>query len=71
MTEWLDFIRGIVRPYLAIMAGTAIVGLGIYLGIKYADKDMANLVVGGVLGFGIGIFTSYFVERAIKKTEVK
>ena len=66
MGSWLNNIRGLVRPYLAILIGTAVVALAIYLGVKFADADLARYVVASVITAGTAIFAFYFGERAGK-----
>jgi len=63
----IEFIRALVRPYLAMLIGTAIVILAIYLAVKYADADLAKYVVVAVITAGTAIFSFYFGERAAKK----
>jgi len=64
--KWIDILRAVVRPYLAILIGSAIVALAVYLAIKYADADLARYVVTAVITAGTAIFSFYFGERAGK-----
>jgi len=69
--KWTDILRAVVRPYLAILTGSAVVALAVYLAIRYADADLAKYVVTAVVTAGTAIFSFYFGERAGKRKEEK
>lgn len=60
----LDIIRGCVRPYLAFIFPTTIAILAVVLVFKFADADMAKLVMTFVLATGSTIIGFYFGERS-------
>lgn len=60
----LDFLRGLVRPYLELLLGTMMVGLAVWLAIKHADAELAKYVVTAVVTAGISLFSYYFGERS-------
>jgi len=62
----IEFLRAFVRPYLELILGSAMVGLAIYLTIKFADPDLAKYIVTAVVTAGISLFSYYFGERAGK-----
>ncbi len=67
MAKWINSLRAFVRPYLALLFGTSIVGLGVFLIVKFGDAEVMlrfadfMIVTGGIL---IGF---YFASRMIKK----
>lgn len=63
----LDIIRGSIRPAISIMLMGTIVGLAWILLLKFADADMAKLVLTFVLASGSTIVGFLFGERAAKK----
>jgi len=63
----IEFLRAFARPYAAIVIISAIVGLGIYLGIKFGDADLARQVITAILVAGTAIISFMFGERAAKK----
>lgn len=65
----LDIIRGCVRPYLAFIFPTVIVVLAVILVLKFADADMAMLIVVFILATGSVIVGFYFGERSQKAKE--
>ena len=78
--EALNFIRGIIRPYLAFIFPTAVVIIGavvvftlLPIAVKYIDKDISLLIIGVILTIVTAIVTAstmvmafYFAERATK-----
>lgn len=67
----IEFIRAIVRPYLAIATGTTFIGLAVYLAVKFADVELAKYVVIALVTAAVAIFSFYFGERAAKKPPVE
>lgn len=67
----IGVLRAFVRPYLEIILGSAMVGLAIYLTIKFADADLAKYIVTAVVTAGISLFSYYFGERAALPKERK
>ena len=65
--EMLEFLRGFVRPYVGILIISAIVGLAVYLGIKFADAEMAKTVIIALLAAGSAIIGVYYGMRAASK----
>ena len=58
----LEFLRGIVRPYISILFATVFAGLVIYSFSKYGDASMAQILmvafaeaVGIIIGVYIGL----------------
>ena len=61
MKDWLDFLRGFVRPFVAYLFASVFAGLAIYLAIRFANDDIAKIfiigfveIVGIVIGFYYG-----------------
>jgi hypothetical protein len=67
----LDTWRGMVRPFLAMLVGTAVVGISVFLAVKFADAELARYIVGSVLAVWATISGFYFGERATKKKDEK
>jgi len=65
--KWVDLIRSLVRPYIAVATITVILVLAIILANKFASADMAKLVVTFILATGATIVGFYYGERAAKK----
>lgn len=63
----INFIRAAVRPYLAVVISSAVVGLATYLGVKFGDTELAKYMVHALVTAGVVIFGFYFGERAAKK----
>jgi len=63
MDKWLNFIRGIVRPFITISGWTAILILAIWLAVKFADKDIALAIIGIVTGTMATIIGFWFRGR--------
>lgn len=71
MEDKLNFLRAFVRPYTQLLLGSTMIAIAIYLGVKFADAELAKYVVMGVFGAGIALLGSYSGERAAKKKEDK
>ena len=83
--KWLNFIRGVIRPYLAFIFPTAVVAIGIIVAlkllpvaVKFIDRDIALVIVVTVLtivttitGAASAIVFFYYGERSGKKKEEK
>lgn len=61
----LNFIRGLVRPYLAMTGWTTLMVIVTILALRFADKDIATIVltsfmelVGLIIGFWFGARTA-------------
>ena len=67
----ITILRAIVRPYLAILIGTAMTGLAIYLAIRFGDAEIAKYVVTTLITAGVAIISYYFGERSNKPKEDK
>lgn len=63
----LDLIRGLVRPFITISGWMAILILVVILGLKFADKEMALVVIGLVTGSMATMIGFYFRDRSIQK----
>ena len=62
-SAFLDFVRGFVRPYVAYLFSAVFAGLAVYLTIRFADADLAKIIVVGfveIVGIVIGF---YFGQR--------
>lgn len=62
LKEGLEFLRGIVRPYIALLFATVFAGLVIFGFLKYGDASMAQVLmvafaeaVGIIVGVYIGL----------------
>jgi len=62
--NWLSLIRGLVRPYLAILIGTAVVALAIYMAVKHADPELAKTIITILTTAAAMIIGYYFGERS-------
>lgn len=69
--EILEIARGIIRPYLAFVIPSAMVGIAIYLAIKFADAGLARDLIIIVATAASMITAFYFGERSGKKKEEK
>jgi len=67
----IQFLRALVRPYLELLLGSTLVGLAIWLSIKFADAELARTIVTVVVTAGVSLFGFYFGERSSKKAEEK
>lgn len=65
----LESMKGFVRPYLAFLFSTAIAIVGTFLTLKFADREVARLVLMFMLAEGSTILGFYFGERSQKKKE--
>lgn len=63
----IEIIRASVRPFIAVSITGTIIFIGISLIAKFADADMAMLVVTFILATGGTVTGFYFGERAVKK----
>jgi len=62
----LDFIRGCVRPFISLLFSTAIVIVAIRLLMEFANLNMAQMVLGFLLGEGSAIINFHYGERSQK-----
>ena len=65
----LEFARSFVRPYLAYLFSTALVGLAIYAFIKFADAMIARDLIRGFIDFAFAVAFFYFGWRSGKPRE--
>lgn len=65
----IEFLRAFARPYTVIAVITTIIGLAVYLSIKFATPEMTRDVVIFLLGAGGTIVGFLFGERASRKKE--
>lgn len=66
LDELLDFLRGFVRPFIAYLFAIVFAGLALYLSIKFADIDIAKIIIIGfveIVGIVIGF---YYGQRTTK-----
>jgi len=63
MKDWLDFLRGFVRPYIAYLFSAVFAGLAIYLAIKYANEDIAKTIIVGFIATVSAIIGFYYGQR--------
>jgi hypothetical protein len=66
MDKWLNLVRGIVRPFIAIATWLVILAIAVILIFKFADMGMADKVLTFVLAAGATIAGFYFGERSQK-----
>ena len=71
MAQWLNLVRGLIRPYLAFAFPTAVLIAGIWLIIKFADAELAKSIGTILTTTTVMIIAYYFGERAGKKKEEK
>lgn len=67
MKEYLDLIRGCVRPWIAYVFSGVFVGLAIYGFVKFADADLAKTIIVGFIGIVGTVIGFYFGERKASK----
>lgn len=63
----IELIRAVVRPYIALATITVILGMAIFLVVKFASPDMAKLVMTFVLATSATVIGFYFGERKAGK----
>jgi hypothetical protein len=68
-TEIIDIVKAAVRPYLTILYATAIAGLAIALGIKFADKELALVATGALFGAGTTVMAYWFAGRQVNNAQ--
>ena len=61
--NWLDFIRGVVRPYLTISGWTAMLVIASILAVKFADRELAVNVLSVITGAMATIIGFWFGQR--------
>lgn len=61
--ETIEVIRSTVRPVLTYLYSLAIVILAVLLIWKFADRDLAYMFAGAVLGSGTTIMAFWFRDR--------
>ena len=71
MSEKIELIRALVRPYLTILFGTVLAGLAIYLMINFASPDIASLLIGAFVGSTGTIIAFWFGDRIKKNGQVQ
>lgn len=83
--DWLNFIRGAIRPYLAFAFPTTVLVIGVIVVFKllpktvgFIDRDIALVIITSVLAIvttitasTVAIMSFMFGERAAKKKEEK
>ena len=65
--EILEIIRGATRPYLTISGWTTGLVLAILLTIKFANREIALMIIGPIIGAIISIVNFWFGGRQVKK----
>lgn len=65
--NWLEFIRGCVRPFVTISGWIAILTLGIILALRFADREIALMIIAILTGSMTTILGFWFRERGIGK----
>lgn len=63
--ELIEFIRALQRPAVVFLVVGAIVGLAVYLVIKYGDAAMARDIMVFVLGAG-GVIIGFLFRDRVK-----
>lgn len=66
MEKWLEFLRGLVRPYIAYVFSGVFTGLVVYAFIKFGDADMAKTIIVGFVGIVGAIIGFYYGQRQAK-----
>jgi len=66
MDKWLEFLRGLVRPYIAYVFSFVFACLAIYLVIRFADADIAKTFVVGFISVVSLIIGFYYGQRQVK-----
>jgi len=64
--EILELIKSCVRPYLAFLLPTVIAIMALLFAFRFADREMAQLVLMFLLAEGSTILGFYFGERSQK-----
>lgn len=67
----IEALRGLVRPVVTFAVIGALVGVVIYLAIRFGDADITKLVVGAFLSLVSVLGTFWFVSRNNKPTDTK
>ena len=67
MKNFLDGLRGSVRPLVTFALIGVILGMVFKFAAPYIDKDAAQLVVGFVIGSGTTVMAYWFGERKAAK----
>lgn len=62
----IDFIRALVRPYLIYTGWGVLLGLLVYLTVKFADADDAKMLLAFITGV-VGTVVGFYVRDRIKK----
>ena len=64
---FLNILRGIVRPGVALVAFLALVGMAVYLVVKFADREVLLIVLPAFLVMVTSLTERYFASREAKK----
>ena len=59
----LDFIRGIIRPIVTLTGWLTILGLAVFLIVKFATEAMALTFIGVLTGAGLSYVSFWFESR--------
>lgn len=67
MSSILDLARGLVRPFITVTGWIAIVILAVMLALRFADKEMALVIIGILTGSMATVIGFWFNERTKQK----
>ena len=62
-TALLDFLRGVVRPLVTLSGWLTILGLAVFLIIKFATEAMALALLGVLTGSALTYVSFWFEGR--------
>jgi hypothetical protein len=65
----MEGFRAAVRPIVTLAGVFALVTLALWLGFKFADREIALLVIGEFIGMVLTMIAWWFKERSEKPTE--
>ncbi|MCK5235913.1 MAG: hypothetical protein KAR06_02920 [Deltaproteobacteria bacterium] len=69
MDNWIELIRALVRPYLIYSGWGTLLGLVIYLTVKFADADDAKTLLVFITGVIATVVGYYVRDRSGKEKE--
>ena len=67
MDKWINLIRAMVRPYLIYSGWGALLGLVIYLTVKFADADDAKMLLAFITGVVSTVVGFYVRDRVAER----
>jgi len=67
MEKWLEFIRGIIRPFIAITGWSSFLVVTVYAILKYLDSELAKSLSAGFITAVVAIVGVWIGSRSPKK----